>query len=100
MKTLILDLKKHSRDAQLKKLQTVLVENAEEAKEFLDQNAHRKGVTTTESGLQYLVRKEGKGPHPGLEDFVKVNYRAMFTDGKEFDSSYSKGTPQVVQTVV
>ena len=42
--------------------------------------------------------KQGKGPVPGPEDFVKVNYRGTFIDGSEFDSSYSKGEPARVQT--
>ena len=37
--------------------------------------------------------REGKGPSPKAEDVVKVHYRGTFPDGKEFDSSYSRGQP-------
>jgi FKBP-type peptidyl-prolyl cis-trans isomerase FkpA len=50
-------------------------------------------VTTTASGLQIRMLREGKGPSPKAEDVVKVHYRGTFPDGKEFDSSYSRGQP-------
>ena len=50
-------------------------------------------ATTTPSGLQIRMLKEGKGPSPKAEDVVQVHYRGTFPDGKEFDSSYSRGQP-------
>lgn len=41
--------------------------------------------------------KEGDGIAPGPEDFVTVDYRGTFIDGKEFDSSYAKCEPIRVQ---
>jgi len=52
-----------------------------------------KGAVITDSGLVYLSLKEGKGDSPGAIDSVKVHYRGSFMDGKEFDSSYSRGQP-------
>jgi len=50
--------------------------------------------TTTASGLQYMVIREGDGgPHPGRYDNVEVHYKGMLQDGTEFDSSYSRGVP-------
>ena len=48
---------------------------------------------TTESGLVYRSQTEGKGAMPGATDTVKVHYRGTFPDGREFDSSYTRGQP-------
>ena len=97
MRTLIVDLKKRAREAQMRKIQEQIVENAKESKKFLEENKKKEGVKTTESGLQYKVLREGDGISPGPEDYVTVNYRGTFIDGKEFDSSYKKGEPARVQ---
>ena len=60
---------------------------------FLEDNAVRKEVTTTQSGLQYEVLVEGEGPKPQATDTVKVHYRGTLIDGTEFDSSYSRNAP-------
>lgn len=62
-------------------------------KELLEKAAKEKGAVKTDSGLIYLAQNEGKGDAPGPTDTVKVNYRGMLPDGKEFDSSYKRGTP-------
>ena len=48
---------------------------------------------TTKSGLVYQSLKDGSGASPAATDVVSVNYRGTFPDGKEFDSSYKRGTP-------
>ncbi|MBL8349784.1 MAG: FKBP-type peptidyl-prolyl cis-trans isomerase [Burkholderiaceae bacterium] len=50
-------------------------------------------AVTTSSGLVFRMIKQGSGPSPSATDTVKVHYRGTFTDGKEFDSSYSRGAP-------
>ncbi|MFH1731712.1 MAG: FKBP-type peptidyl-prolyl cis-trans isomerase [Planctomycetota bacterium] len=67
--------------------------NLEAGAAFLAANAKRKGVTTTKSGLQYVVIKEGAGPKPTANDAVRVHYRGTLIDGTEFDSSYKRGKP-------
>jgi FKBP-type peptidyl-prolyl cis-trans isomerase FkpA len=62
-------------------------------KEFLDKAAAEKGAVKTDSGMVYLSLKEGTGDAPSATSTVKVNYRGTLIDGKEFDSSYSRGTP-------
>jgi len=94
MKKLITDLKERARRDQMRKTQEMIVKNAEESKNFLEENAKKDGIRITESGLQYAVLVEGNGPTPEVEDFVTVHYRGKFIDGTEFDSSYAKGEPQ------
>ena len=50
-------------------------------------------VVTTQSGLIFRSLKEGQGASPKATDTVRVHYRGTFPDGKEFDSSYSRGKP-------
>jgi FKBP-type peptidyl-prolyl cis-trans isomerase FklB len=67
--------------------------NRVEGEEFLAKNAKRKGVVTTDSGLQYEVIKMGTGPKPQESDRVKVHYVGTLIDGTEFDSSVKRGEP-------
>jgi FKBP-type peptidyl-prolyl cis-trans isomerase FkpA len=55
--------------------------------------ANAPGAVTTSSGLVYRSTKDGSGPSPTAADTVRVHYRGTFLDGKEFDSSYSRGQP-------
>ena len=48
---------------------------------------------TTASGLVYQSTRDGQGESPKATDTVIVHYRGTFPDGKEFDSSYSRGQP-------
>ncbi len=59
----------------------------------LDAAAKEAGAVVTPSGLVYLAMKEGSGASPDASDKVRVHYKGTFPDGKEFDSSYSRGTP-------
>ena len=63
-----------------------------------------KGATKTESGLYYLITKEGEGdtPYPGQK--VRVHYTGYFLNGTQFDSSIGKnpiefmlGARQIIQ---
>ena len=60
---------------------------------YLEENAKKEGVTTTTSGLQYRVIKEGDGYKPGPTEKVTVHYAGKLVNGKEFDSSYKRGQP-------
>ena len=68
-------------------------ETKAQGEEFLAANKLREGVITTESGLQYEVIKEGKGPKPTADSKVKVHYHGTLIDGTVFDSSVDRGEP-------
>lgn len=68
-------------------------ENLAKETEFLEKNAKKDGVKTTESGLQYEVITEGTGAAPLATDTVKVHYKGTLLDGTVFDSSYDRGNP-------
>jgi FKBP-type peptidyl-prolyl cis-trans isomerase FklB len=61
--------------------------------DFLAKNKTKAGVTTTASGLQYEVIKQGNGPRPTASQTVVVHYTGMLIDGKVFDSSVQRGQP-------
>lgn len=47
----------------------------------------------TESGLVYVVRKEGEGEVPKKGDDVSLHYTGLFLYGGKFDSSYDRNKP-------
>jgi len=62
-------------------------------KKFMDENAKKPGVKTLESGMQYIVMKEGTGAKPTAADTVICHYHGTMLDGKVFDSSVERGEP-------
>jgi FKBP-type peptidyl-prolyl cis-trans isomerase len=82
--------------------------NLEAGKKFLAENAKRKGVITTKSGLQYEVLAKGgtekyAAPKEGAEAPEKqflVNYKGTLIDGTEFDASPpGQPVPMTLQVV-
>jgi FKBP-type peptidyl-prolyl cis-trans isomerase FklB len=68
-------------------------ENAAAGSAFLEENKGKPGVITTESGLQYIVLKEGEGDSPTAADQVKVHYTGKLLNGDVFDSSIERNQP-------
>ena len=62
----------------------------EKGRQFLNENGKKEGVTTTSSGLQYKVLREGSGKQPKPTDTVEVHYEGRLIEGKVFDSSYAR----------
>jgi peptidylprolyl isomerase len=61
---------------------------------FLKENAQKKHIVTTPSGLQYEILKEGNGSkHPNLNSIVKVHYQGALLNGKVFNDSREKDQP-------
>ncbi len=76
----------------------IAAENLAEGAAFLEENAKREGVTTTESGLQYEVLAAGgeesytaPAEDAPQKQFV-VHYKGSTIDGEEFDAS-EEGEP-------
>ncbi len=67
--------------------------NRKNGEAFLTENAKRKGIKVTESGLQYEVLESGKGDSPKASDNVEVHYTGKLIDGTVFDSSVERGVP-------
>ena len=44
----------------------------------------------TESGLMYVIKKQGDGPKAEKGDSINVQYIGRFTDGKVFDTSWQQ----------
>ena len=68
-------------------------EAKKQGRAFLAENKLKPGVVTTNSGLQYLVLKEGTGPKPSATDKVQCAYEGRLLDGTVFDSSIKQGKP-------
>jgi FKBP-type peptidyl-prolyl cis-trans isomerase FkpA/FKBP-type peptidyl-prolyl cis-trans isomerase FklB len=64
-----------------------------EQKAWLEENAQREGVKTTQSGLQYRIVEPGSDTKPAPSDTVRVHYEGRLIDGTVFDSSYERGQP-------
>jgi len=56
-----------------------------------DENGNK--LQTTESGLMYVVIKEGEGAKPQSTDKVQVHYTGWLLNGTKFDSSVDRGRP-------
>jgi FKBP-type peptidyl-prolyl cis-trans isomerase FkpA len=52
------------------------------------------GAVKTDSGLSYIVIKEGRGKYPKSTSSVTVHYKGTLEkNGVKFDSSYDRGKP-------
>lgn len=81
------------RETLMKEQAAIGEKNLAEGKAFLEANAKKPGVITTDSGLQYKVISSGDGKQPKASDTVTTHYRGTLIDGREFDSSYKRDNP-------
>lgn len=86
-------IRKKKQEEAAKEAEKKFGANKKAGEVFLAENISKEGVQTTESGLQYIVLKEGTGEKPTAASKVKVHYHGTLIDGTVFDSSVDKGTP-------
>jgi FKBP-type peptidyl-prolyl cis-trans isomerase len=79
------------RMAMMEKRKTDASKNKTAGEAFLVENGKKAGVITLPDGLQYKVLKEGTGATPKPGDTVSALYTGKLIDGKEFDSTASRG---------
>ena len=92
-KTILDEVWKKFQDKAKAKRMVLINKTKKEGTDFLAKNNQKAGVKTTPTGLQYRIIKNGKGTQPTRKDTVEVHYRGWTTNGKEFDSSYSRKKP-------
>ncbi|PQJ74129.1 FKBP-type peptidyl-prolyl cis-trans isomerase [Polaribacter gangjinensis] len=61
--------------------------------DFLAENKVKKGIITTNSGLQYEVLTEGSGEKALPTSKIKIHYHGTTIDGQVFDSSVDRKEP-------
>lgn len=81
------------KEEALKKAEEQFGEVKVAGEKFLQENMTKEGVEITDSGLQYIVMKEGTSDKPTATSKVKVHYHGTLTDGTVFDSSVDRGEP-------
>ncbi|PHQ57040.1 MAG: peptidylprolyl isomerase [Lutibacter sp.] len=52
---------------------------------------HNLNATRSDSGLYYVIEKQGEGVKPSSNSNVTVSYKGYFLDGSVFDQSNSQG---------
>ena len=97
VKTTLVNFQKTMIQKQQENQLKISAKNLEEGTKYLEENKKKPGWTTLASGLQYQVVQAGNGPTPTATDTVVTHYSGKFIDGKEFDSSYSRGEPAQFQ---
>ena len=94
MRTLLTALQEKVRAEQVEQFRQLSEENQAKSEEFLQANKAKTGIVVLPSGIQYRIIEEGDGARPGMESRVSVHYRGSKLDGREFDSSFARGTPE------
>ena len=94
MRTLLAALQEKVRAEQVEQFRVLSEKNQAESEAFLEANKSKTGIVALPSGVQYRIIEEGDGARPGVESKVSVHYRGSKLDGREFDSSFARGTPE------
>jgi FKBP-type peptidyl-prolyl cis-trans isomerase FklB len=94
MRTLLTALQEKVRAEQVEQFRVLSEENQAASEAFLEANKSKTGIVVLPSGVQYRIIEEGNGARPNLDSKVTVHYRGSKTDGREFDSSFARGTPE------
>jgi len=68
------------------------LDNATLIQNYITEN-NLNAVEVDNSGLFYVVSKEGNGEFPNINNDVTVHYTGKFLNGDVFDSSVARGAP-------
>jgi FKBP-type peptidyl-prolyl cis-trans isomerase len=96
---MLLDRQKTATQSKEKEMSAMGEQLKTEGPKFLEENKKKSGVKTTASGLQYEVITQGKGKKPEDDDIIKVQFKAFFTNGQQFDDTY-KSAPDGIKLPV
>ncbi len=94
MRTLLTALQEKVRAEQVEQFRALSEKNQADSEAFLEANKSKTGIVALPSGIQYRIIEEGDGARPDLDSKVSVHYRGSKLDGREFDSSFARGTPE------
>lgn len=79
--------------AQAEKADATAKANSDKGAGYRAEFEKKDGVKVADSGLLYMVEKEGDGASPSEADSVTVHYEGKLVDGTVFDSSIERGEP-------
>jgi FKBP-type peptidyl-prolyl cis-trans isomerase FkpA len=84
----------NSRITSYMKVQTDIMRKEEPAKikKYIDDK--KLSVTTTPSGLNYIITKQGTGDKPAVGDTAEVYYAAKYLNGKVFETNIKEVAQQ------
>lgn len=68
-------------------------EDAQKITDWLKEKKLTSKAKSTESGIYYIIEKEGTGANPTIDSKVEVHYTGTLLDGTKFDSSVDRGQP-------
>jgi len=66
-------------------------QNRKASEDYMARYSQKDGVVTTASGLLYRELEAGTGTAPKLNDWVEVNQRILFVNGKVIADTYKSG---------
>lgn len=96
---MLMDRQKTANQSKEKEMSQMGEQLKTEGPKFLEENKNKPGVKTTPSGLQYEVITQGKGKKPEEDDIIKVQFKAFFPNGQQFDDTY-KNAPDGIKLPV
>jgi len=74
-----------------KTVETTALTPGQQIEAYLSANSLT-GEQTTNTGLVYLIEKQGGDEKPRIQDKITINYKGYITDGTVFDQT--KGSPR------
>ncbi|MCH6258564.1 FKBP-type peptidyl-prolyl cis-trans isomerase [Puniceicoccaceae bacterium K14] len=88
-------LQRYTELRQKRVLEEQLENGRAEENAFFDGMVGEPNIQSLGTGLHFKIIEKGGEVKPTDTNLVKVNYRGTLLNGKEFDSSYSRGEPTV-----